>query len=702
MVDVNGVGNHNDYLFAGTKAGHIFVTFTGGGGNGNAWLPLSNGLDGSPVEAIIANPNIGSHEAYAVTQKGVYHMLDAKAGDSWVNITGNLFSLLHAQFGDTSLGTQKALQELTSIVADWRYVIPNDFSNPGGPTHPMLYVGGYGGVFRSYDDGTTWSFFPDSAINADGSINSTDLLNSPLGVGGGLPDVDVTDLDLSLGNISDTTGRPDVSSGPNLLTASTYGRGSFSIRLAPIVFPNNATTAPHILALDTTLPVAGPNNMPPAGSDSGSSNTDGVTNVTSPYIDGLSEESAFGNVVTIQLFDDSDPTKGLIPIPLDASVSNQTDSTGHFRVKIADGYFDAVNHTSDGPKKILVQATDQSGTKGNLAELDFILDTTPPLAPGGPINGQISGAAPDLLPSSDTGIYNNDDITSLTSGLNFNVVLSPGEPTTTTVYLVRDNIVVASASGVPGGQTIVLTDPGTGLSPITGLPIPALGNGVHIYSAYEVDLAGNQGPSTAQLKVTVNTIAPAEPNAPILDPLLPAPNGSDSGKVGDDITNINQPYFSGSAQAGGLIQIIDASGTVQNPADMTPNVAANGQYAVRPSSPLPDGTYTFRVIEEDLAGNFSQPSSPIQVTILTRTPTKPTLFLVAADESVTVGDNITNVVQPRLTGTATPGLSVQLILDSGTAVVPGFAAGSVIAPIVDPTTGVLTPIIVSSGWPRMW
>ena len=78
--DPTAVGNLNNYLFAGTKDGNIFVTFTGGGGNGNAWLPLSNGLDGSARQVIVTNPNRGSHEAYAVTQKGVYHMVDASAG----------------------------------------------------------------------------------------------------------------------------------------------------------------------------------------------------------------------------------------------------------------------------------------------------------------------------------------------------------------------------------------------------------------------------------------------------------------------------------------------------------------------------------------------------------------------------------------------------------------------------------------------
>src|SRR5205823_1288313 len=103
---------------------------------------------------------------------------------------------------------------------------------------------------------------------------------------GGLPDALVTDLDLALGNINPTNGRPDVSTGPNLLTATTFGRGSFAIRLAPVVFGNTATQSLLVLA--------------PADRLNG--NTRITTNPT-PTVIGLSEQTAFGNVVTITLRD---------------------------------------------------------------------------------------------------------------------------------------------------------------------------------------------------------------------------------------------------------------------------------------------------------------------------------------------------------------------------------------------------------------
>ena len=98
-----------------------------------------------------------------------------------------------------------------AMAVDWRYVIPNDLNNPptDNPTdpdrtHPVLYMAGEGGVLVSYDDGASWQRFP-SAMPA--GLNTTP---TPPGDGGGFPTADVRDLDLALGNIQRTTGRPDL------------------------------------------------------------------------------------------------------------------------------------------------------------------------------------------------------------------------------------------------------------------------------------------------------------------------------------------------------------------------------------------------------------------------------------------------------------------------------------------------------------
>ena len=297
----------------GTSGGHVYVSQVGGGANGNVYTNISAGLDGSSLRQIVTNPTRGSHEAYAVTTGGVFRMVNSIAtGAAWVNITGNLNQVMHNIFNST--GQVEGLNRgLDAIQADYRYVIPDNFANPNGPTHPLLYVAGDGGVFRSLDDGTTWTLFPDMGA---GSLN-----NSPV-QGGNLPDSQVSALSMVLGNVNPTTGRPDVSTGPNLLLATTYGRGSFGIRLAPLVLPNTATQA-NLLTLD------------PA-SDTGLSNSDGISNDPTPTIHGLGEQTAFGNAVTIDLLDLTPATPGGPAVdPTTAPVigTATTDASGHFTVQ---------------------------------------------------------------------------------------------------------------------------------------------------------------------------------------------------------------------------------------------------------------------------------------------------------------------------------------------------------------------------------
>ncbi|MCY2951172.1 MAG: proprotein convertase P-domain-containing protein [Planctomycetota bacterium] len=350
-----GPDTTNFFLYAGTTGGKIFVTFRGGGANGNAWIDLSAGLDGSPVKQIVTNPMRGSHEAFAVTDAGVFHMADSTAANPiWVNITGNVFFLEHDSFNISKDTTKPSMiettsRQLTSIQADWRYVIPDNMSNPNGPTHPVLYVSSYSGVYRSLDKGLNWNHFPDDVV--DGSPSA----------GGYLPSVQVTDLDITLGNVNPTTGREDGTTGISTLLASTFGRGAFAIRLAPVV-----ATA--------TLQMS-------SATDTGTSNTDQVTKISTPTFTGLSQQSAFGNHVRITLLNMTDPN---YPVVIggfsgtfnDASdvQANWTDEFGRFSVSVYPGVL------VEGTYTIGVRATDDAGTVGGIAILarPVTYDKTPP------------------------------------------------------------------------------------------------------------------------------------------------------------------------------------------------------------------------------------------------------------------------------------------------------------------------------------
>ena len=72
----------NNFLYAGTVGGKIFVTTTGGGSSATQWVNISQGLDGSAIQQIVTNPTRGSGAVYAVTEKGVYFLTDSRFRNS--------------------------------------------------------------------------------------------------------------------------------------------------------------------------------------------------------------------------------------------------------------------------------------------------------------------------------------------------------------------------------------------------------------------------------------------------------------------------------------------------------------------------------------------------------------------------------------------------------------------------------------------
>ena len=245
----------NNFFYAGTGGGKLFVTFNGGG----AFTDISAGLDGAIVTSIAADPLRGSRAVYVTTDSGVFYLADSKnPGTGFKPISGNLVTLTKAIFNDPNPGPRTGLPAalrttggqgnavygglsgINTIAADWRYAIPVDPADPSKGSFPVLYVGGVGGVFRSLDQGATWVVYPAGTTVTETRVtDATDPANpvttttsEVIPAGGYLPSVEVTQLTLSLGNIDPNTGQPlQVTGGLNLLTAATYGRGNWAIRV---------------------------------------------------------------------------------------------------------------------------------------------------------------------------------------------------------------------------------------------------------------------------------------------------------------------------------------------------------------------------------------------------------------------------------------------------------------------------------------
>src|SRR5262249_32224632 len=99
--------------------------------------------------------------------------------------------------------------------------------------------------------------------------------------------------------------------------------------------------------------------------------------VAQPVIDGLSEQTAFGNTVYITLVDMTDPANPRIIGGFDpsnsttATAANETNAAGRFSVQVNPAAF-----ATSGIKTIGVYSTDLSGTKGDMQEVTIDLQTT--------------------------------------------------------------------------------------------------------------------------------------------------------------------------------------------------------------------------------------------------------------------------------------------------------------------------------------
>jgi subtilisin-like proprotein convertase family protein len=692
-------GALNDFVYAGSLGGHIYVTFTGGGAQGNQWSNISSGLDGAPVHQIIPDPTRNTKDAYAVTSTGVFYTTDSDPRDGtvhWTNITGNLHSIQHTIFptnssSSTSLvenhvGGELSSATLQTIAADWRYAIPG----PAGTTttFPVLYVGGASGVYRSLDNGVTWTVFPDMVDDG-----------APID-GGYLPNADVTRLQLVLGNVDPTTGHPvlntvilhtgfsqgagvasitldagasavnnfysgekilinsgagkgqlrtiltydgttkvatvdtpwtvqpgtgtgfQVSSqeGPDILMATTGGRGAFAIRLAPVVIPST-------VGLDPTLPG-------PGGSDNGVSKVDKVTSILNPVIDGLSEAGAFANALKVQLFDLTSGTPVEVGGPVGSNIvaAVQTDGTGAFKIQVVPGHFKP-DGSSDGTITLGVVLTDSvTGVVSNQFQFTYQLDTTP----------VIQSAMLDSASDSSKG----QGITNVTRPF-FDGTVAQAAPLPIQFF------------DVTGGQRISL---GTGTTAADGsfhiqVTQALSGDGLH---TIEVDTVRPSGKNSAPLtfSFTLLTALPAKPGVPELDPL------DLGGSATPNQTDVTTPDFLGNVQITPIEQPVTVNLFVdgQSQPAGSNTVSAQGNYQVEVNNPLSNGPHVFTVQIVDVAGNVSPFSDPLTVTINTTGPGLPTIGL---DSNYATGNPNFSAVQPQLyDGTADVGTTV-VILDNG-------------------------------------
>ncbi|RUR67473.1 BapA prefix-like domain-containing protein [Variovorax guangxiensis] len=182
-------------------------------------------------------------------------------------------------------------------------------------------------------------------------------------------------------------------------------------------------------------------------------------------------------------------------------------------------------------------------------------------------------------------------------------------------------------------------------------------DGAHSLTARNVDAAGNEGPASAALAFTVDTVAPS--TAPSIDravdDVAPVVGGITSGGA----TNDARPDLGGSgAEPNGVVKVYD-NGTLIGSA----TADGSGKWSFTPDADkkLADGAHSLTVSNVDSAGNEGPKSAPLSFTVDTKVPAteaKITGYIDDAGSSRgTFGSGTTtDDANPVLTGTLTAAL----------------------------------------------
>ncbi|MFP1632457.1 beta strand repeat-containing protein, partial [Zhengella sp. ZM62] len=332
------------------------------------------------------------------------------------------------------------------------------------------------------------------------------------------------------------------------------------------------TTATY--ELDTTVanPVA-PDLISDLANDTGSSNSDDVTNNDSPqFIINLSPPG----VGTLEAGDIVQLTSGGV-------VYGEYVATGLEGNSITIAVGDTVPGSStvvatslpEGTTSLATTVIDPAGNTSTGPTLDVTLDTT--IATLG---------APDLVPASDSGDSDSDNLTNDDTPT-FSIDVSGAEAGDVVELL------VGGASLSPA-VTYVVTGSETGPVELTAGTLS--GDGSYDFTVSITDAAGNTTTSPATT-ITVDTTAPV---APVI-------TGTTHDTLGDGINDAT-PTISGTGEAGATVTVTVNDGS-SDIATLTTVVDGTGNWSITPATPLVSetGTHTltFTATQTDIAGNES-------------------------------------------------------------------------------------------------
>ena len=280
----------------------------------------------------------------------------------------------------------------------------------------------------------------------------------------------------------DESGTVLLSDHPSLDTSSlSFITGGGSSSPPP---SSSAASAALAVTFDTVAPAAPSTPDLLAGSDSGISNSDDITNIALPTFTGTGEDGA-----TVALLDGTTP------------IGTGTVTAGVWSIT-------ATTPLTPGANAIIATQTDLAGNvSAASAALAVTLDSVVPAAP----------SMPDLVDASDTGASNSDNITDVA----LPTFTGTGEDGAT-VALLDGTTPIGTGTVTAGVWSITATTP---LTP-----------GANAITATQTDPAGNVSPASAALNVTLG-LTPV----PTVPAVTAAPSDAVLGRAGGPDADLERP-----------------------------------------------------------------------------------------------------------------------------------------------------------------
>lgn len=158
--------------------------------------------------------------------------------------------------------------------------------------------------------------------------------------------------------------------------------------------------------------------------------------------------------------------------------------------------------------------------------------------------------------------------------------------------------------------------------------------------------------------VAITRPGPSAPSTPTLDA------GSDSGTLSDGITNDSTPTVSGTSEANATVKIYDTDGSTLLG---TTTADGSGKWSVT-SSLLSDGNHTLKATQTNGSSQTSALSNGLTLSIDTVANAPTTLAVAAGSDSGTLGDGISNIGTPVITGKGEANATVKLYDTDGSTV----------------------------------